>query len=116
VTIPAPGVYPTPVYETLAAFVLFAFLWSIRKRRFATGHLFSIYLLLCGFERLLIEKIRVNPAFPLFGAGVTQAEAISIVLIVIGLADFVRTSHSRRAAKIGFSLLVAGALSACAGL
>ncbi|MET0856919.1 MAG: prolipoprotein diacylglyceryl transferase family protein, partial [Telluria sp.] len=54
--IAAPGVYPTPVYETLMALACFALLWAIRKHPFKTGWLFSVYLLLAGLERLLIEQ------------------------------------------------------------
>jgi len=39
-----------------------------------------------GVERFFIEKIRVNNVFDLLGMKVTQAEIISTVLFVIGLA------------------------------
>lgn len=84
--IAAPGVYPTPMYEVLMSLVCFALLWVFRKNRFQAGWLFSMYMLLAGVERLLIEKIRINPVFDVLGIHATQAEFISGVLIVAGLA------------------------------
>ncbi|MDB5919335.1 MAG: diacylglyceryl transferase [Massilia sp.] len=83
--IAAPGVYPTPVYETLMAAICFAVLWSLRKHRFKPGWLGSIYLVLAGLERLAIEQIRVNPVFEFGGVHATQAEMIAIGLTVAGL-------------------------------
>ena len=76
-------VYPTPFYETIMSFGLFAVLWNLRKRINAPMVLFSIYVLFTGAERLLIERIRVNVEY---GNGLTQAEVISIILIITGIA------------------------------
>ncbi|HXA46277.1 MAG TPA: prolipoprotein diacylglyceryl transferase [Burkholderiaceae bacterium] len=80
-----PGVYPTPLYETFMGVTCFALLWIFRKHPFRAGWLFSIYLLLAGVERLFIEQIRVNPVLNIGGFHATQAELISIALIVLGL-------------------------------
>ncbi|MGV8836521.1 prolipoprotein diacylglyceryl transferase [Cellvibrio sp.] len=114
--IPAPGVYPTPIYEALAAFLIFAFLWSIRKPHYKTGFLFSVYLLLSGFERLLIEKIRVNSEYHLWEMSFTQAEFISIDLIIGGVVGIIKTTNRKLLPKIVFSIVVVGAVSACARL
>ncbi len=79
-----PGVYPTPVYETAMALLCFALLWALRKHAFRIGWLFSVYLMLAGVERLLIEQIRVNPVFNVMGLHATQAEIIAVALIVLG--------------------------------
>ena len=80
VTIPPPGVYPTPIYEVLMSFAAFALLWKLRKQPHAAGWLFGVYLLLAGIERLLIESIRVNTTYDLFGFAVTQAQIIAVGL------------------------------------
>jgi phosphatidylglycerol:prolipoprotein diacylglycerol transferase len=80
-----PGLYPTPVYETLLALVCFGLLWFLRKHPFRAGWLFSVYLMLAGLERLLIEQIRVNPVVSFGGLHATQAEFIATALIVVGL-------------------------------
>ncbi|OFA04996.1 prolipoprotein diacylglyceryl transferase [Duganella sp. HH101] len=79
-----PGVYPTPMYETAMALLCFAVLWALRKHAFRIGWLFSVYLVLAGVERLLIEQIRVNPMFNVAGLRATQAEIIAVSLIALG--------------------------------
>lgn len=84
--ISAPGVYPTPIYESLMATACFGLLWVLRKHPFRTGWLFSIYLILAGLERLLIEQIRVNPTYDLGLFQATQAELIAVALMILGVA------------------------------
>ena len=79
------GVYPTPVYEMLMAFIIGGFLWSLRKRINTPGLLFMIYLILNGVERFFIEKIRVNSRFHVAGISFTQAEFIAVVIFIIGI-------------------------------
>jgi len=76
-------VYPTPLYETLMSFGFFGILWSLRKKITIPMIIFSMYVFFTGIERLLIEQIRVNVEY---GSGFTQAELISIGLIIFGLA------------------------------
>lgn len=77
--------YPTPVYEIAMSILIFAFLWSMRKRWKTPGIMMSWYLVLTGIERLLIEQIRINNEYPILG-GVTQAEIISVLIILSGIA------------------------------
>ncbi|MFM6984382.1 MAG: prolipoprotein diacylglyceryl transferase family protein, partial [Chitinophagaceae bacterium] len=67
------------------ALLLFLILWSIRKRLNYAGTLFGIYLVMNGFERFMIEKIRVNTIMEFAGLHFTQAELISSVLMLLGL-------------------------------
>lgn len=117
VVIPAPGVYPTPIYESAAAFALFGVLWALRSHRQRAGYLFALYLLLAGFERLLIEKIRINPEHVVLGVRLTQAEAISCVLILAGLLGaLVKSTGNRLWPRVLLAVGVLTALSACAPL
>lgn len=79
-------VFPTPLYEVAMTMLLFAFLWSIRKRIVIPGLMFSLYFVLNGAERFLIERIRVNTKFEIFGIHSTQAEVIAVIFILIGIA------------------------------
>lgn len=79
------AVFPTPLYEAVACILLFFVLWSVRKKIQNTGVVFSLYLLLNGIERLMIEQIRVNNKFELIGMHVTQAEIIAVCLIAGGV-------------------------------
>lgn len=76
-------VFPTPLYETIICVGFFFVLWALRKRIPIPGVIFFTFLLLNGIERFFIEKIRVNVAF----AGTwTQAEVISLGLVIAGIA------------------------------
>jgi prolipoprotein diacylglyceryltransferase len=79
-------VFPTPLYETLTCLLLFFLLWSLRKRLKTPGNLFAIYLILNGIERFLIEHIRVNSKYDIWGLHPTQAELISAGLVIAGVA------------------------------
>jgi prolipoprotein diacylglyceryl transferase len=81
-----PGVFPTPVYETIMMGIIFILLWVLRVRLKIPGLLFSIFLILQGLERFFIEAIRVNPKYKFVGLELSQAQYISLGLIVIGIA------------------------------
>lgn len=79
-------VYPTPFYETIMAFIIGGILWVLRKRLKITGMLFFVYVFFVGIERFFIEKIRVNPDIDLGFAQATQAEIISVIMMLLGIA------------------------------
>ncbi|NND77774.1 MAG: diacylglyceryl transferase, partial [Flavobacteriales bacterium] len=81
----ATPVYPTPIYETIMALIIFGILWSLRKRITVPGVLFFIYMILNGIERFWIEKIRVNAVYKIGGMEITQAEIISVLFFVGGI-------------------------------
>ena len=95
IQLPESGVYPTSIYEFLMAMALFGVLWALRKHPYRNGWLFSWYLVFNGAERFLIEQIRVNNTFDVFGLTVTQAEVISLVALLLGSAGLVYTSKRR---------------------
>lgn len=82
-------VYPTPLYEVIACSILFGVLWALRKKFRIPGTLFALYLIFNGFERFLVEKIRVNTRMNFFGLQPTQAEVISSLLIISGVVIWV---------------------------
>jgi phosphatidylglycerol:prolipoprotein diacylglycerol transferase len=75
-------VHPTPIYETLSMGLVAYLLWRLRDR-FQTGVLFSIYLVLAGAERFLVEFIRRNDHVLL---GLTEAQLLSLAMIAAGTA------------------------------
>lgn len=82
--LPVP-VFPTPFYETVICTLLFLVLWSIRTRIKTAGLMTGIYLVLNGAERFMIEKIRVNNLIHFMGLKFTQAELISLSLVLAGI-------------------------------
>lgn len=80
----AEAVFPTPLYESIACLFLFLILWMVRKKIKKTGVFFSLYILLNGIERLLIEQIRVNTKYHIGTYEITQAEIIATLFIILG--------------------------------
>jgi len=78
-------VYPTSFYESVICILLFFFLWSIRDKIKAPGIMFGIYLILAGVERFFIELIRVNTKYKIGGLEFTQAEMISVLMVIGGM-------------------------------
>lgn len=78
-------VYPTPLYEVAMGLVLFGIIWALRKRLKAPGLIFCLYMVFAGIERFTIEQIRVNNIIDFMGIQATQAEFISIGMIIIGI-------------------------------
>ena len=95
-----PMVFPTPFYETIMALILFAILWSIRKKLKYGGLLFGIYLIMNGLERFMIEKIRVNTIQDFFGLKLTQAEIISTALVLLGIVLITYAFKAKKPVKL----------------
>ena len=94
VDIPAPGVYPTPLYEAVIALLFFAVLWLLRGKLKITGQLFCCYLLLSSIARLLVEFIRINHQYDLLGIYLSQAQVISVVLIMASVIGFIYLNNA----------------------
>jgi phosphatidylglycerol:prolipoprotein diacylglycerol transferase len=90
-------VYPTTFFEIIGTFILFLIMWSFRKKVRQPGILTGIYLIFAGVERLLVEQIRVNNKYDFLPFQPTQAELISVFLIIFGIVFLVK-------AKSWFSL------------
>jgi phosphatidylglycerol:prolipoprotein diacylglycerol transferase len=90
-------VHPTPIYEFLAAAIIFWILWKLgaswmRNPR-TTGNIFAVYLLLSGVARFLVEFIRLNPR-SFFG--MTNAQTAALAGIFLGFILLLRP-HQRAA-------------------
>ncbi len=94
------AVYPTPLYEALMCILLFFILWSFRKRFTTTGMMFSVYLILNGVERFFIEQIRVNTKYHIAGHSITQAEIISVLLVLVGFAGIFYLSRNKNKSTV----------------
>lgn len=89
-------VYPTSFYEAVICILLFFFLWSIRDKIKTPGIMFGIYMILAGVERFFIELIRVNTTYRVAGLTFTQAELISILMVIGGAALIYRGLNKNR--------------------
>ena len=83
-------VHPTPLYETVAALVLFSVLWSQRRRFAAPFALAGVWAVGAGASRFLVEYIRRNEPV---AAGLTAAQVVSLALVALGVIALSRTRH-----------------------
>jgi phosphatidylglycerol:prolipoprotein diacylglycerol transferase len=91
-------VHPAPLYEMVACFAIFGYLWARYRPDLPEGDLFGRYLVASGVVRFLIEFVRRNPGWLL---GLTTAQWISIGCIALGLALIRRAP---RAVESGFTV------------
>lgn len=85
------GVYPTTFYEVIIMFILFLIVWMVRKKITQPGIITGIYFIFAGGERFLVEKIRVNNKYTFLPFQPTQAELISVILIILGIVFLVKS-------------------------
>jgi phosphatidylglycerol:prolipoprotein diacylglycerol transferase len=79
--------HPSQLYEALfEGIVLFVILWSIRKKKYVEGFIFSSYLIGYGIARFFIEFVR-EPDFQMgFVAGsVTMGQVLCLLMIALGI-------------------------------
>ena len=87
----AQPVYPTALYEVIVCAILFIVLWSVRKKIKIPGRIFGLYLILNGVERFSIESIRVNTKYEDLPLQPTQAQIISVILMLTGIWLFIQS-------------------------
>jgi len=75
-------VHPAPIYEMLACFAIFAYLWRRRRVSLPVGDAFGRYVILSAIVRFLVEFVRRNPAWLV---GLTTAQWMSIGLALVGV-------------------------------
>ncbi|MBI3934980.1 MAG: prolipoprotein diacylglyceryl transferase [Acidobacteria bacterium] len=77
--------HPTQLYESAAEFGIFLFLFSQYRKKQFDGQMLGWYLVLYATARFLVEYLRSHAREAmLFGGAVSDAQAISLVLIGIG--------------------------------
>src|SRR5436305_1930717 len=76
-------VHPTQLYESSAAFVMFAILMWMNRRAHPRGRAFGAFLIMLGIERFLVEILRAKD--DRFLGPFTIAQLISVIAICIGL-------------------------------
>ena len=76
-------VHPTQLYESSAAFVMFAILMWMNRRAHPRGRVFGAFLIMLGIERFLVEIVRAKD--DRFLGPFTIAQLISVVAVIIGL-------------------------------
>lgn len=81
-------VHPTQLYEVAMSLIIFAIVWRLRTHAMQAGWLFMLWLSLAGVERVVVEVFRAKD--DRFIGVFTIAQAISLVLIVVGIVGMKR--------------------------
>jgi phosphatidylglycerol:prolipoprotein diacylglycerol transferase len=76
-------VHPTQLYESAAAFVMFAILMAASRKAHPKGRVFGLFLVLMGIERFLVEIVRAKD--DRFLGPFTVAQLISVIIFVVGV-------------------------------
>jgi phosphatidylglycerol:prolipoprotein diacylglycerol transferase len=89
---PGVRVHPTPIYEFVQGVIVFAILWSLRKKGYGPGTMAWLYLILGGLSRFTVEFWRINPSLAL---GSSEAQWFSIALTLVGTFMLVQKSPEK---------------------
>ncbi len=87
-------VFPTQIFESLASFLIFGFLFWYSRREHAKGRVFALFLIIMGIERFLIEIIRAKD--DRFLGPFTIAQLISVIAVIVGVFLFSSLSRAKR--------------------
>ena len=83
------AVHPCFLYESIWCLLGFAVLHFFGKyRQRYAGQIFYLYLVWYGFERTIVEGLRMDSLylpFRVFGAEIRVSQALSAVLVIVGL-------------------------------
>ena len=82
------AVHPTQVYETVLMFLVFLWLWRLRRHGHAVGWRFGVYLVLAAVERFVVEVVRAKDD-RVFGP-LSIAQVTSLAMLLAGIVIVVR--------------------------
>jgi phosphatidylglycerol:prolipoprotein diacylglycerol transferase len=85
------SVHPTPLYESVSAFLLLGVLLLYPAWRIGKGNRFAFFLVWFGISRFFVEFIRLNP-FDYFG--LSSSQLLSVFFVIAGIMIFL-TSFRR---------------------
>jgi phosphatidylglycerol:prolipoprotein diacylglycerol transferase len=74
-------VHPTQLYEMFIYLCIFILLWKLRKKEMQYGLKVSLYLVLAGLGRFIVEFYRLNPKILFW---LTAPQMIAIIGIMLG--------------------------------
>ena len=87
--------HPTQLYESVAEFAIFCILLWRFSRPHRTGAIISLYLILYGIVRFMVEFFRYHEQGNLWGTPLDTSQWISLVLLALGASYFLRNRSVR---------------------
>jgi phosphatidylglycerol:prolipoprotein diacylglycerol transferase len=90
--------HPTQLYESIAEFAIFGILLWRFRRPHGKGDIISLYLVLYATARFLVEFLRFHEQPNPFGGPLNTSQWISLALLALGAAHFLRPRPKPRTA------------------
>ncbi|MFQ3549047.1 MAG: prolipoprotein diacylglyceryl transferase [Armatimonadota bacterium] len=78
-----PPSHPTQIYAMIANFIIAIILSIVQKKDHEHGYVFILWIGLYGVYRFINEFFRKGYSAEVFAGGITEAQVISIIMIVI---------------------------------
>jgi len=91
-----PPSHPTQIYASIANIIIFFLLTRLERMNRKPGFIFVGYVGLYGVYRFIVEIFRAGYSADLWAYGLTQAQAVSVVMIVIS-AVIMATVYRKKA-------------------
>ena len=88
--------HPTPIYESIAAFLIFLFLILFMRTNKKDGMAFSILLIAMGVERFIIEFFRGDDRGFIFNGLLSISQFIAILIAVSGVVILIALINKNR--------------------
>lgn len=88
-----PPSHPTQIYSSLLSLLVFWGLTRLEKHNLPSGALFGCWLILSGIERYFIENFRRGATASALVGNLTQAQGISLLLILTGALIITTANH-----------------------
>lgn len=95
-----PPSHPTQIYASLANLLIFALLARMQKPPHPTGKVFWAYLVLYGVYRFVVEFWRIGATSTVLALGLSDAQWVSVLMVLLGGAGWVRATLSQRVSRI----------------
>ena len=88
--------HPTQIYASITNLLIFWILTRVEKANLPTGAVFSAYVALYGLYRFLIEFLRSGYSAQLYLLNLTQAQWVSIIMMLAGGLYYLKLAKSRK--------------------
>jgi phosphatidylglycerol:prolipoprotein diacylglycerol transferase len=89
--------HPTQLYESFAEALIFGVLWWRIRRPHQPGQIISMYLVLYGTVRFLVEFVRFHEQGNLWGTPLDASQWIALGLIALGAVWLVKAGQAKTA-------------------
>lgn len=95
-----PPSHPTQIYASLSNLLIFALLARMQKPPHPAGKVFWAYIALYGVYRFIVEFWRVGATSTVLALGLSDAQWVSILMVLLGGTGWVRAKFSEKVVRM----------------